>query len=121
MYIESDNELSKISFICELLFKDYNESLKNLLLLFLNEEQFKNILKSKIRDKNYVIKKSYIPGNYILIENFNNNKKLTATIGVNFVSIERKTFVNKKVRNLGEISFRILNFILYSHLFLLIV
>ena len=29
MCIESDSELSKFSFICELLFKDYNENLKN--------------------------------------------------------------------------------------------
>ena len=36
---------------------------------------------------------------------------------MDFIPIERKTFVNKKVRNLEEISFRILNFILYSHLF----
>ena len=154
-----DKEFSNFSKMCDQIFKDYDANLKKLLFLFLNEEQYENILKPKIeQQKNEIscegdsfesllygyrfcveslsnnnnnslyklmltqgclnaIKKSYIPGNYNTIENIDNNKKITVKVGLNYAPKERMTCVHKKVRNLGEISFRLLNFILYNHLF----
>ena len=161
MYNDKDieNEYQNFSKMCYQIFKDYEENIKKLLFLFLDEEQYKNILKPKIEEqKNEIscegdpyesllygyrfcveslnnknnkslyksiltqeclnsIKKSYIPGNFNTIENINNDKKTTLKIGINYVPKERMTCIQKKVRSLGEISFRLLNFILYNHLF----
>ena len=161
MYNDKDieNEYQNFSKMCGQIFKDYEENIKKLLFLFLDEEQYKNILKPKIEEqKNEIscegdpfesllygyrfcveslnnnnkkslyksiltqeclnsIKKSYIPGNFNTIENISNDKKITLKIGINYVPKERMTCIQKKVRSLGEISFRLLNFILYNHLF----
>ena len=157
MYENIDDEFLNFSKICEQIFKNYDENSKKLLLLFLNNEQYTNILKPKIEEqKNEIscegdpfesllygyrfcvgslsnnkslyklmltqdclntIKNSYIPGNYNTIEKINNSKKISVKIGVNYAPKERMTCIHKKVRNLGEISFRLLNFILYNHLF----
>ena len=57
------------------------------------------------------LKISFIPGNYN-IENKNEIK-----IGYKVISKEIFSLVHKKVRNLSEIGFRLLNFILFSHFF----
>ena len=60
----------------------------------------------------------FIPGNY-QIENNNENKdgNKNKNIGMNFVSKDILKLVQKKVRQLSEIGFRLLNFILYNHLY----
>ena len=79
-----------------------------------------NLLYSSLLSSNCLdtIKKYFIPGNYPLDDNNdnkddNNNKN----IGINFISKDLFKLVQKKVRNLSEIGFRLLNFILYNHLF----
>ena len=153
----NNKDYSDFSKICELLFNNYNmnNNLKQLLLLFFNEDQFKNIIKPKLEERkkksNFsndnpfesllygfrfcvqtlnnnkflyssilsedclkTIKKSFIPGNY---QSQNIKDKEKNNFGINFISKDKFLLVHKKVRNLSEIGFRLLNFILYNHLF----
>ena len=152
-----NEEYTKLSNICDSLLPKYkcNDNLKQLLKLFFNEKQYKDVFKPKFDDdKNQKIiigniyesllyglrfcaksltkqnllyssiiskdclneiNKSFIPGNYPL--NNDNEDKIKNKLGINFVHKDIALLVHKKVRNLGEISFRLLNFILYNHLY----
>ena len=154
---KNNEDYSVFSKICELLFNNYNNNLKQLLFLFFNEEQFDNIIKSKLEEREKksdfsndnpfesllygfrfcvqtlnnnkflyssiisedclkTINTSFIPGNYQSQNNKEKEKEKNNT-GINFISKEKFLLVHKKVRNLSEIGFRLLNFILYNYLF----
>ena len=86
----------------------------------LNKKEIKNCLYSSILSKDSLnsIKNSFIPGSY---NSENSNKKeennQNIKIGINIESKDEYILYHKKIRKLSEISFRLLNFILYSHLF----
>jgi hypothetical protein len=80
-----------------------------------NESLYSSIIS---KDCLKTIKKYLIPGNYQSENNSKNNDvNKNNNIGINFVSKDILLLIQKKVRNLSEIGFRLLNFILYNHLF----
>lgn len=90
MYNDKDieNEYQNFSKMCGQIFKDYEENIKKLLFLFLDEEQYKNILKPKIEEQKNEIScegdpfESLLYGYRFCVESLNNknNKSLYKSI-----------------------------------------